>query len=298
MLVLLIAAFLLYKAFQLWASRAERGRGWWFGLATAGAALVALAIVVRGDIVASKCLALLAMPTGLVWVALALAAVLAWRERRPALAALVGGALLLYTLAGNAWVGAALVTSLERRIPPVDLATLAPFDAVFVLGGGTDVTAEGLPQFGQAGDRLALAAQLFVAGKTPRLVASGASLGGMEPERDLAAETAALWRGLGIPADAIIAMRPVARNTTQEVASYRDLIASHGWKRVGLISSAWHLPRALRLCERNGLEMVPLGADRDGRMPEPAAIWLIPQERGFRQVQTACWEYLGSWMGR
>ncbi len=298
MLVFIALAFLIYKAFQLWSSRHVRTRAWWLGLAAAAAALAMLAVVVRSDIVASKMLALLVMPAGAAWLIMIVATVASWRRSPRALTIALAAATVLYALAGNVWLGAALMGGMERRIPPIDPATVPAFDAVFVLGGGTETTAEGLPEFGGAGDRLAVAAQLFHAGKAPRLVSSGSSIASLEEARDLAQETATLWRGLGVPADAIITLPPTAIITSTEVASYRDVIASHGWRRVGLISSAWHLPRALRTCARLGLSMVPIGADRHGRIPGLAAYWLIPQERGFRDVQLACWEWLGMLMGR
>ncbi len=195
-------------------------------------------------------------------------------------------------------MGDALIASLERRIPPLDLERLQPFDAVCVLGGGTEVSEADGPALSTGGDRIAVAARLWHAGKAKVLVLSGSSISGMERERDLAEESATILRGLGVDPRAIVQVPPGAVNTTQEIAAYSVAVREHGWTRVGLVSSAWHLPRALRLCKAAQLEVVPLGADRRGRFRGWSLYWLIPQEHGFDRVQRACWEYLGMIVGR
>ncbi len=205
----------------------------------------------------------------------------------------------LYTVAGNVWVGNALLGSLEARIPPFRPGSLpGVFDAVFVLGGGTTLGSDGRPQLGGGGDRLALAAQVFAEHKTLRLVASGNSMAGLDQERDLAQEAATLWRGMGVPDQVILSVDTPAVNTRQEIAAYKRMVDENHWENVALISSAWHLPRALALCDKAGLEVTPLGADRRGRITSWSPYYLIPQNSGFDAVQIACYEYLGRWLGR
>ncbi len=288
----------LYQCFARWPTRHQRTRAWWLGVGTGLIALVGIGYGLATDIVAQKSLALLLMPAGLTWLLLIAVTIGAWRHAPRALAVLASLTLGLFTMSGNSWLGDALMESLEHRIPPLDLSNLQPFEAIFVLGGGTEFSDADGPSFGNSGDRLALAARLWHAGKTQTLVASGSSIPSMEKERDLAAESALLWRSLAVPTTAIIALPPGPVNTTQEIAAYATLIREHGWKRVGLLSSAWHLPRALRLAHTLGLDMVPLGADRCGRFRGWSPYWLIPQDHGFDRIQRACWEYLGMLRGR
>ncbi len=297
-LVTCCTAFLIAAAFLLWSSRQRRSRWWWSGVLAAFTAGAGIAYGLATDIVAQKALALLMMPAGLTWLLLIAVTIVAWHQAHRALAILASVTLGLYTVAGNAWIGDAVIASLEHRIPSFDLPNLQPFDAIFVLGGGSEFNAADGPLLGTAGDRIALAARLWHAGKTRMLVTSGNSLSDMEEARDLAAETALLWRGLAVPDSAIVAVPTAAVNTTQEIAAYATLIRARGWTRVGLLSSAWHLPRALRLARTQGLTMVPLGADRRGRFRGWSPYWLIPQDHGFDRVQRACWEYLGMLKGR
>jgi uncharacterized SAM-binding protein YcdF (DUF218 family) len=218
------------------------------------------------------------------------------RQRVPAL--LLLAAVLLYGAAGNLHLGAALMARLEARVPAPDPARLQPFDAVCVLGGGSEADAFGRPQLGTAGDRLRVAAGLWHGGQAQLLVASGASRDGALGNRNLGEETRELWHQMGVPDQAILVVTEPCWNTRDEVAAYRALRDRYGWRRMALVSSASHLPRALALAQRAGLAVEPLGADWRGR-PHAATLpsW-IPQEEGFMTIQRACWEYLGRWVGR
>ena len=50
---------------------------------------------------------------------------------------------------------------------------------------------------------------------------------------------------------------PKARNTEEEA----QMIAAAGFRRIRLVTSAWHMPRAKMLFERAGLEVVPAPTD-------------------------------------
>ena len=67
---------------------------------------------------------------------------------------------------------------------------------------------------------------------------------------------------------------------------------------MALVSSASHLPRALALAQQAGPGVTPLGADWRGRPRAFQFHELVPQGEGFLEVQRACWEYLGRWVGR
>ena len=245
-----------------------------------------------------KALGLLAMPCGLIWLLIlaTLAHCLRRGQWRAAAMALVLAA--FYTCAGNRYLAEALVGGLERRVPPVALEGLEPFDAVWVLGGGTGQDPAGAPELASSGDRVLLAARLWHAGKARLLVASGASRDGVAGTRDLGQETRVLWRAVGIPDSAILPAPDPCWNTRDEIQACRRLQARYGWKRMALVSSAAHLPRALELARKAGLAFTPLGADRLWRPRVFQIQDLVPQGEGFETSQRACWEYLGPWLGR
>jgi uncharacterized SAM-binding protein YcdF (DUF218 family) len=245
-----------------------------------------------------KAMAQLVMPAGLIWLMLLATVWFCLRRRQWGTAALVLGIAALFTCAGNSYLAGALIGDLERRVPLVDVAALEPFDAVCVLGGGSEQDDAGNPEFGMAGDRVFLAARLWHAGKARLLVTSGVSMEGVAGFRDAGQETRALWRAVGIPDGAILPVPERCWNTRDEIKAYTRLQAQYGWKRVALVSSASHLPRAMALAARAGLACTPLGADRLGRRHAFQIQDLIPHGKDLQITQVAGWEYLGRWLGR
>jgi uncharacterized SAM-binding protein YcdF (DUF218 family) len=245
-----------------------------------------------------KFLALSVMPVGLLWFGLIVVMFWALWRRHFVTALLLLVLAGMYAIAGNVLVGGVLMASLESQVPRVDPVDVEPFDAVCVLGGGTELDGEGHPQLGTSGDRVMMAARLYHAGKAKLLVASGVSLDDSAQPRDLAQETRSLWLAMGVPDTAILCITDPCRITREEIAAYAALQRQRAWKRVAVISSAWHLPRAMALAEHAGLTMIPVGSDWRGRDRSWRVQDCVPQGQGFLHVQLACWEYLGRWVGR
>ena len=90
------------------------------------------------------------------------------------------------------------------------------------------------------GDRAAHAADLYLAGLAPQVVASGrllrpyAGVGEMI-ERDLVSR--------GVPATSIVKFPHRAANTREEAEALAGLVASHAWKRVLVVTSNYHARR-------------------------------------------------------
>lgn len=274
-----------------------RRLGRWALFSVGPALLTASLLLSPSALVLDKLLSRLAMPVGLLW-ALGYAAV--WllcirAKRRAALYAL--GMWLLFSAAGNDWLGRAMLQSLEAGfVPP---AASLRFDAVMVLGGGTNVTPWGTPQLSHAGDRVRVGASLYLSGQAAALVCAGTSAAGIDQDhaRDLAAETAELWAAMGVPRSAIFQV-PGPHNTQTEIAALARLAAEQGWRRIGLVTSAWHLRRAMRLADQYGLQATPVPADFRGGMSPAGVLGVVPTGNGFYAVQIATKELLGSLVGR
>jgi uncharacterized SAM-binding protein YcdF (DUF218 family) len=244
-----------------------------------------------------KAIGLLLMPLGLAWLACLAGALVCGRRGQQGPARAFLALFLALGCAGNVYVSSALCAGLEGRFAPVRLEGLEPFDAVFVLGGGADQDPAGAPELSSSGDRVYLAARLWHAGKARLLVASGMSHAGVHGIQDGGRETRELWRALGVPDRAILVVSDVAWNTREEIHAYARLRASHHWRRMALVTSATHLPRALALASREGLELTPLGCDWRGRHRPFLPYFLVPQAWALEDSTRACWEYLGRWTG-
>jgi len=142
-------------------------------------------------------------------------------------------------------------------------------DALVLLGCRTGPG----PLPGAAERRTQRAAEAYHAGLGRLLLVSGGRRWGGEVEADV---LAAALRERGVPDHVLHLER--ASLTTRENARYSArLLAELGAKTVGLVSSDWHLPRALA-CFRT------MGVEAEG-VPAPS-----PDLRGFRRALRAARE--------
>ena len=241
----------------------------------------------------------LLMPAGLLWMLLFTVFALDLREGKARRAILSGFAFFLFSAVGSEPLGAFLIERIESSYvrSDEDREAKQTFDAVFVLGGGTQLGPNGQPELGSSGDRVRLAAELWHAKRAELIVVSGQSpppfnLG------DLSAHTQQLLVALGVPSSKIHRLSE-PRNTSEEIKAYSKLAKTEGWQNMGLISSAWHLPRALKHAEKVGLEVTPLPANHRSGPPDGLeAIDLIPNRSGFELIEIWAWESLGQAVGR
>lgn len=205
---------------------------------------------------------------------------------------------LFYLLAGNGVLVNTLVGSLETRYYLVRPLDGPVYDAVLVLGGGVGVGPDRVsPELHEAGTRVALAARMVHAGKARHLIVLGSSKPADERAAPSPVElTMTLLRQFGVPDDALLVAH--GEITRQEVNAARELVEQRGFERVGLITSAWHLPRAMRLAQSVGLKCDPLPADfRSGPVEWNADFWL-PSGEALADLGLVAKERLAGVVGR
>jgi len=298
----LLACFTI--AARAWTrQRAGRSVRWIPSLATMAACLLLALLFWPGRFYAEKMLTDLALPLGIVWFALLVMAVALAIRGRFMSAMFVAAVCSALSLVGNFDFGNMLVRSLERPYLSIEPLREEPFDAIVVLGGGAWVDVKGRPVLGAAGDRVVLGARVFDAGKAPLLVCTGGDLVPAPNLPSVAGMTSTVLQQLGVPANSIV---PVGGDTTKsELAALKRAIDERGWKRVGIVTSAWHMPRVERLARSAGVEFVPLPADF--RSPAEADLppWdkvrrfsIIPSSSAVQQTHVAVKEYLAALAGR
>ena len=95
-------------------------------------------------------------------------------------------------------------------------------------------------------ERAARAASLFKSGMAPRVVATGRAL------RSYATTTDLMKRDLiehGVPETAIVPFTHKADDTRDEAAVVSEFVASHGWKKILLVTSNYHTRRSQYIYE-------------------------------------------------
>lgn len=206
---------------------------------------------------------------------------------------LIGAAALVcgWRRIGMTIIALAFVEMIVLSLPPVADALMAPLErdarlaaaeappccyaAILVLGGGVypemppDMPA---PHLTDGVDRVWQAARLFHAGVAPLVIASG---GRMRVEGSRQSEAEAMRQiliDLGVPAGNIV-LEDASENTIENIVFVRRLV---GDKTIALVTSAYHMPRALRLARTHGLKAAAFPTDWhvDWRRRTPWQNWL------------------------
>lgn len=254
-----------------------------------------VAAVVFGDrLILQKAIVHWLYPAGWIYMLAAIGLAAAWRHasRWGGLAA-VG--LIVICLASTTFPSRFAAQSLESRYRELDPAVA--FDAVVVLGGGTGLTPNLQPQLSGAGERLAAAVRMYHAGRTDRIMVTGTALEDQPDVPDSPSEQGVLLlRAFALNADAVTTLP--GRTTSGEMESLRQFLSEHPGQRVGVITSAMHMPRAMRLAEANGLTLTPIPVDFRSYRGPINALSFIPDAEGLNILTSVIHEYLGMLVGR
>lgn len=120
-------------------------------------------------------------------------------------------------------------------------------------------------------DRASRAAQLYKDGRAPRVVASGRNL---RPYASIAELMEHDLVDRGVPASAVVRFPHRARDTREEAAALAPFLASHGWKKILVVTSNYHTRRAQFIFARTlapGTELNVVAAT--GRDYDPDNWW-------------------------
>jgi uncharacterized SAM-binding protein YcdF (DUF218 family) len=165
------------------------------------------------------------------------------------------------------------------------------YDAVIVLGGGVDpdaTAASGETEFNGAPERALRGWELVRAGKARFLLLSA---GLLDPEPGAVPESAILARQLkawGLD-PAQLVEEPRSRNTRENATESARIVADRGWKKLLLVTSAAHMPRALGCFRAVGLDPDTLPVDhRHSKGPwrsfAPRAVHLNSSTDALREL--------------
>lgn len=236
----------------------------------------------------NKLLPVFVLPLGIVFSLLLLAC---WRRSRwPIIAATV----ILY-LSSIEIVSKNLLGWLESRYPAVPIAQVEKADAIVVLGGifGPPVKPGLLVNFAEGVDRLEGGIVLYRAGKAPTLVFTGGRIPWEDRTRLEGEDSRDVAIARGIPAEQIIVTREVG-NTADEARAVADLVREKKWKRIILITTGWHMPRAAWLFHRAGIECILFPVDFRRKSYPITLLDFVPKSEALEDTETALRETYGN----
>jgi uncharacterized SAM-binding protein YcdF (DUF218 family) len=218
----------------------------------------------------SKFLPPFVYPLGLIGLLILLALLLGKRHRLQRTALLL--ALVCLIVAGNGCVAEGLARSLEWRYFPPDPVPQA--EVMILLGGGTEAPEAPRPmvEVNGSGDRVIYAAWLYKQGKAKYILVSGGLLDWTKMSSTPAQDMATLLEMMGVPEQAIW-LQSDSRNTYEDALYCTQILREKGIGRALLVTSAWHMPRAVKLFQAQGLEVIPLPTDYNVTQADWERLW-------------------------
>ncbi|WP_035966510.1 YdcF family protein [Bradyrhizobium sp. YR681] len=209
--------------------------------------------------------------------------------RKLAVTTLVLLALVAFSPIGN-W----LLYPLESRFPKWDPSRGAP-DGIIVLGGSVDTdlsAAHRTPVVSSAADRMLAPAELARRYPNARVVFTGGSANLVSTDAREADYSAPILESLGIAKERLIVERE-SRNTWENAIFTKQLVSPKPGERWLLVTSAFHMPRAMGIFHKAGFEVEAYPVDwRMGGRDDLFAFTHVGKE-GLARTDVAMREWIG-----
>jgi len=187
-------------------------------------------------------------------------------------------------------VGSLLILPLERAYEPKEVAASPDADAIVVLSGGVvrGILAPGV-QWGRSANRYFAGFDLAVAGKAKFIVFSGAAADDSDgPSQGAILRQVAI--GHGIPPERVILVGS-ALTTEDEARAVSEMPNVH---TILLVTSAYHMARAVLLFRARGLDVSPFPTDEQVLGRQKLNVFrIIPVSGALEESEQAMREYYG-----
>ena len=244
----------------------------------------------------SKILWFLLQPSSLIAAAVVLGALLTFTAWRRTARGLLLGAAMALLVGGLMPVGDVLLRPLEDRFPRAELERdPGRFAGVIVLGGAEDNRAMGrreLAALNEAAERYTEGVALSRRLPAVRLVFTGGSGAILRDEPPEAAAAGRLFEALGVPVERIV-LESQSRDTWENALFTHRLLQPKPGERWLLVTSAWHMPRAVGCFRKAGFEVEAWPVDY--RTPDRFALSRLHASipEGLRRIDFVTREYAG-----
>lgn len=188
----------------------------------------------------------------------------------------------------------ALVKPLENTYKQPTISELQDAQAIVVLGGGI---ADGVPDFdgeGQiaesAANRLLMGLRLHKALHLPIILSGGLGYSYTTSEAAIAYRT---LKACGVE-EKYLLIEDKSRNTLENAKFTKQLCQQNGFRKIILVTTASHLPRAVLLFQLEGLDTIPYPSNyRSNKETKISAFALTPSHIYLFISSSAIKEYLG-----
>jgi uncharacterized SAM-binding protein YcdF (DUF218 family) len=200
-------------------------------------------------------------------------------------------AVFIYVLSINPTVEL-FMRPLEDAYGPASLAEVATCDAYVVLGGGIN---ENVPDIDGKGalsafalSRVTTAYRLYMRDKKP-IIFTGGKIFNRTPEAEIAKR---FLISLGVPPHHIITEEK-SMDTYENAQYVKEIADKHQFRKIVLITSAFHMKRSYLLFNKRFPEIAPYPADYWTSRGSYDVLNFLPNAWNLALVETAMKEYLG-----
>jgi uncharacterized SAM-binding protein YcdF (DUF218 family) len=164
-------------------------------------------------------------------------------------------------------------------------------DAIVVLSG--DVRRQAYPRSDVeiSGNRVLKAIRLYRQGAAPLIIMTGGSGDLFDQEFKEAVLMRKFAAEFGVPADKII-VESRSRNTRENLLYTAGLLKQLKAKKIILVTSAFHLPRAHALLRKSGVETLPVASDYYAPDKTYDPFSFVPDAANLSRSTVAIKEYL------
>ncbi|MFA6140114.1 MAG: YdcF family protein [Hyphomicrobium sp.] len=207
---------------------------------------------------------------------------------------LVIAAAVLFVAGGLGPLSSWMILPLEDRFPRTVLGD-RPVDGIIILGGSEDsrvAAGRGAHALNESAERMTEAAALARRYPNAKVVFTGGFIEILR-EPTVGADAAGIvLRDLGVGSDRLILERK-ARNTAENAILAKQIADPKPGERWLLVTSAWHMPRAMGLFRMAGFDVEAWPSDY--RTAGPGDAWMLfasPVE-GIRRLDFVVKEWLG-----
>jgi uncharacterized SAM-binding protein YcdF (DUF218 family) len=181
----------------------------------------------------------------------------------------------------------------EKTYQAIPVADSPLADAIVLLGGEVGIPLPPRVESQLGGNRTLHAFRLYRAKKAPLIIVTG---GNKFPQAGVKSEsyyTVKILESWGVPESRII-LEPNSRNTHQNAVQVKTILKARGIDRILLVTSAFHMPRAIETFQHVGLDAVPSpSAYSVAAYARPAFLEWWPTLGNLSRSQAVVKEYLG-----
>jgi uncharacterized SAM-binding protein YcdF (DUF218 family) len=207
---------------------------------------------------------------------------------------LATASVVVLAVLGLSPIGNALIAPLEGRFPPWDASGGAPTGIVVLGGAITPDVSIAHPQvaLNEAAERLTAAAALARRYPEARIIYSGGSGALVYDGGSEAPLALALFASLGLAGERV-ALEDRSRNTVENALFSKAIAQPKPGERWLLVTSAYHMPRAVGAFHKAGFAVEAYPVDWRTRGMEDALRPFATVGDGLRRTDTAVHEWVG-----